>query len=89
MAEGRKKPRTVVGEVVSNKMEKTIVVQVARLVKHPQYGKYVKKYTRYFAHDERGEALEGDKVELVPARPLSKRKRWRLKAVLSRKGGAS
>ncbi len=89
MAEGRKKPRTVVGEVVSHKMNKTIVVQVGRLVKHPQYGKYVKSFTRYFAHDEREEALLGDKVELVPTRPLSKRKRWRLKAILSRKGGAS
>ena len=89
MVEARKKPRTVIGEVVSDKMDKTIVVLVARLVKHPQYGKYVKRYTRYFAHDERGEAKVGDKVELFPSRPLSKLKRWRLKAVLSRKGGAS
>ncbi len=89
MVEARKKPRTVIGEVVSDKMEKTIVVLVSRLVKHPQYGKYVKKYTRYFAHDERGEARVGDKVELLPARPLSKLKRWRLKAILSRKGGQS
>lgn len=89
MVEARKKPRTVIGKVVSDKMEKTIVVLVARLVKHPQYGKYVKKYTRYFAHDERGEAKVGDKVEILPTRPLSKLKRWRLKAVLSRKGGTS
>jgi small subunit ribosomal protein S17 len=64
-------------------MNKTIVVKSERMVKHPQYGKYVRRYTTYHAHDERNEAREGDIVELASTRPLSKLKRWRLVRVVT------
>ncbi len=73
---GQRKART--GTVVSNKMNKTVMVLVERLVKHPLYGKYVKKNTKYMAHDEKSECREGDKVKIVETRPLSKLKRWRV-----------
>jgi small subunit ribosomal protein S17 len=72
------------GTVVSDAMEKTITVQVMRLVKHPRYKKYVKRYTRLKAHDEKNEARVGDTVEVVYARPLSKTKHWRLGRILER-----
>lgn len=74
--------KTVVGRVVSNKMDKTISVEVERLVKHPQYGKFMRKYTVLKAHDEKDEAHTGDKVEIMETRPLSKSKRWRLLQIL-------
>lgn len=70
------------GKVVSNRMNKTIVVESERMVKHPQYGKYVRKYTTYHAHDEANEARPGDIVELAATRPISKTKRWRLVSVV-------
>ncbi len=79
-AERRK--RHLVGTVVSNKMDKTCVVQVTRRYRHPKYKKYVNERTRYKAHDEKNVAQIGDKVEIVEARPLSRDKRWRLQAVL-------
>ena len=79
--------QTVRGTVVSDKMQKTIVVQTERRVKHPRYGKYVRRFTTYYAHDEREEAMEGDSVELAFTRPLSKLKRWRLVRVVTRPGG--
>jgi small subunit ribosomal protein S17 len=79
--EGRK---TFVGIVHSNKMNKTIVVTVERLVKHAQYGKYIKRTTKLYAHDEGNQAGIGDKVLVMSTRPLSKTKRWRLIEVLER-----
>jgi small subunit ribosomal protein S17 len=76
--------RVLVGEVVSDKMDKTIVVQVMRRYRHPQYRKYVTEKVKYKAHDERNEAKIGDTVRIVESRPLSRDKRWRLQAVTER-----
>ena len=70
--------KTRVGKVVSNKMEKTVVVAIEDNVKHPDYGKIVKRTVKLHAHDENGECSIGDKVEVMETRPLSKTKRWRL-----------
>ncbi len=76
--------RTLVGEVVSNRMEKTISVMVGRQVEHPLYKKYIRRSTKLLAHDENNECNEGDVVEIEECRPLSKRKSWRLQKVLQR-----
>jgi small subunit ribosomal protein S17 len=76
--------RTLTGRVVSTKMQKTIAVEIERLIKHPQYGKYVRRTTKLLAHDENGESHEGDTVTIAPCRPLSRRKSWRLLAVVQR-----
>ena len=76
--------RVLVGQVVSDKMDKTIVVQVMRRYRHPQYRKYVTEKVKYKAHDERNEAKIGDTVRIVESRPLSRDKRWRLQAVTER-----
>jgi len=81
-AQGRRKE--VVGEVVSNKMQKTIVVQVIRKRAHPLYVRVVSKTKKFYAHDEKNVARVGDVVRLEEARPLSKLKRWRLKEVVRR-----
>ncbi len=81
-ARGQRK--TVEGFVVSSKMDKTITVRSERLVKHPLYGKYIRRATICRAHDERNEANEGDLVEIVHTRPLSKTKNWRLVKVVKR-----
>jgi small subunit ribosomal protein S17 len=73
---GRRK--TVSGVVTSNRMFKTITVKSEKLVKHPKYGKFVRRVTTYKAHDEENKANIGDKVEISETRPLSKTKRWRL-----------
>ena len=73
-----------VGKVTSNKMEKSIVVSVERKVKHPKYGKFVKKTTKFVAHDEKNECSIGDLVKIMETRPLSKSKRWRLVEVLEK-----
>jgi small subunit ribosomal protein S17 len=70
--------KTVNGVVTSNKMFKTITVKSEKLVKHPKYGKFVKRVTTYKAHDEENKASIGNKVEIAETRPLSKIKRWRL-----------
>ena len=75
--------RTVVGEVVSNKMDKTIAVIVERRVEHPIYKKYVRKSTKLLAHDENNECNEGDTVAIQECRPLSKSKAWKLHKVLA------
>ncbi len=72
------------GIVVSNKMDKTITVSVERRVKHPEYGKIVRKTTKLTVHDEKNECNEGDKVKIMETRPLSKNKRWRLVEVIER-----
>ena len=76
----------VVGLVVSDKMQKTITVQVTRLEKHSKYKKYLRRHTKFYAHDEKREAKVGDTVEIVETRPTSKLKRWRLLKVLVRAG---
>ena len=76
--------RTIQGRVVSNKMDKTITVLVERKVKHPVYGKFVKKSTKLHAHDESNECNEGDVVTITACRPLSKSKKWKLEAIVER-----
>jgi small subunit ribosomal protein S17 len=73
-----------IGVVTSDKMEKSIVVSVLRKVKHPKYGKFVKKTTKFVAHDEKNECKVGDTVLIMETRPLSKTKNWRLKEVIER-----
>jgi len=82
---GRKSVKTVSGVVVSTKMQKTVSVEVMRLEKHTRYKKFVRRKTRYKAHDEKEEAKRGDLVRIAQTRPLSKTKRWRLVEVISRK----
>jgi small subunit ribosomal protein S17 len=72
------------GVVSSNKMDKTVTVAVERKVKHPIYGKFVKKTTRFHAHDEKNECSIGDVVKIMETRPLSKTKRWRLVEVIEK-----
>jgi small subunit ribosomal protein S17 len=76
--------KTRVGVVSSNKMEKTISVTVQRRLRHPIYGKYVQKSTKFIAHDEKNECSIGDLVRIMETRPLSKRKRWRLVEILEK-----
>lgn len=73
-----------IGVVVSNKMDKSIVVAVARKEKHPIYGKFVKKTTKFVAHDEKNECSVGDTVRIMETRPLSKTKNWRLVAIVEK-----
>jgi small subunit ribosomal protein S17 len=73
-----------IGVVTSDKMEKSIVVSVERKVKHPKYGKFVKKNTKFVAHDENNDCNEGDTVRIMETRPLSKNKNWRLVDIVER-----
>ncbi|MBQ4311541.1 MAG: 30S ribosomal protein S17 [Oscillospiraceae bacterium] len=84
MAEARNLRKTRVGKVVSNKMDKTIVVAIADNVKHPLYKKIVKRTIRLKAHDENNECNIGDRVEIMETRPLSKDKRWRLVNIIEK-----
>ncbi|MGB5063653.1 MAG: 30S ribosomal protein S17 [Candidatus Competibacter sp.] len=70
--------RTLTGRVTSNKMDKTITVAIERLVKHPVYGKYIRRTTKLHAHDEHNQCREGDMVDIKQCRPLSKSKSWML-----------
>ena len=74
----------MVGEVASSRMNKTVIVVVERLVKHPLYQKYLRKKARYKAHDEKNECRAGDRVLLMETRPLSREKRWRVKQILEK-----
>jgi small subunit ribosomal protein S17 len=76
--------RLLTGKVVSNKMDKTIAVSVERLVKHPMYGKYIRRTTKLLAHDANNECKEGDTVSIKPCRPMSRRKSWMLVRVVER-----
>lgn len=76
--------KTRIGVVSSNKMDKTILVAVQRRLKHPLYGKFVKKTTKYMTHDEKNECTVGDVVRIMETRPLSKNKRWRLVEVIEK-----
>jgi small subunit ribosomal protein S17 len=83
----RAKRKERVGEVIANKMAKTIVVQVERRFPHPRFKKIVTGYKKLYAHDEKGEAKVGDRVRLEETRPLSKTKRWRLVAIVQHGSG--
>jgi len=83
--EARRRRKTRVGEVVSDKMDKTCVVAVTRLVRHALYGRFVKKTSKFKVHDEKNECRVGDVVRIMETRPISKDKRWRLVEVM-RKG---
>jgi small subunit ribosomal protein S17 len=74
--------KTIEGTVVSDKMDKTVVVESSRLVKHPVYKKLIKRRTRHKAHDEKNQCKIGDKVLIVETRPLSKNKRWRVREIV-------
>ena len=76
--------KTKVGVVTSNKMDKSITISVQRRLRHPMYGKFVKKSTKFMAHDEKHECNEGDTVRIMETRPLSKSKRWRLVEIVER-----
>ena len=73
-----------IGVVTSNKMEKSIVVSIQRKVKHPLYGKFLKKTSKFVAHDEENSCNEGDTVSIMETRPLSKNKNWRLTEIIER-----
>ncbi|HEX6993834.1 MAG TPA: 30S ribosomal protein S17 [Gammaproteobacteria bacterium] len=81
---GQKTARTVVGRVVSDKMNKSVTVAVERLIKHPVYGKYIRRTTKIMAHDEDNACRTGDTVAIAECRPLSKRKSWRVVEIVSR-----
>ena len=80
----RKLRKERIGIVTSNKMEKSIVVSIERRVKHPLYGKFVKKTSKFVAHDQENTCNEGDTVKIMETRPLSKSKNWRLVEILER-----
>ena len=82
VSRGLRKERT--GRVVSNKMDKSVVVAVERKVKHEKYGKFIKKTTKFMAHDEKNECGVGDLVTISETRPMSKNKNWRLKTILEK-----
>jgi small subunit ribosomal protein S17 len=81
---GRGNLKRVIGKVSSAKMEKTRVVAVTEFFRHAKYGKYIKRTQKFHVHDEKNDSKEGDKVEIIETRPLSKTKRWRLVTVLER-----
>ena len=76
--------RPTIGRVVSNKMQKSVTVSIERLVKHPAYGKFIRRTTKVTAHDEEGTCRAGDTVAIVECRPISKRKSWRVVEIVER-----
>lgn len=76
--------RLIEGKVLSNKMQKTVVVEVTSMVRHPKYGKYFKRYKKFKAHDESNDCKVGDRVQLIESRPISKEKRFRVQKVVER-----
>jgi small subunit ribosomal protein S17 len=80
----RKRRKTKVGRVVSNKMQKTIVVAIDRLLRHPRYNRVIKRTSKLYAHDDKNQCQIGDKVKVMETRPLSKLKRWRVVEVLKK-----
>mgnify|MGYP000347475508 CR=1 FL=1 len=80
----REMKRQVVGVVVSNKMDKTVVVAVERTVKHPMYQKYIKRRTKFAAHDEQNSCQIGDKVMITESRPISRSKHWRVSKIVEK-----
>ena len=85
MEETRRLHKIMTGVVVSDKMDKTVVVLVNRLIKHPVYKKYIRRRAKFMAHDEQNSARMGDTVEIIESRPLSRLKRWRLTRILERR----
>ncbi len=79
-----KNKKEIVGVVTSSKMDKSITVLVERRLKHPIYGKYIRKSKKFMAHDETNDCNEGDKVRIIESRPLSRRKRWNLVEIIER-----
>ena len=84
METSRGKRRSQKGIVLKNSMDKSVVVSVERIVKHPLYGKYLKRSVKYMAHDEKSECNVGDKVTIVESRPLSRMKRWRVSEIVEK-----
>lgn len=84
MTERTTRRKVFVGKVVSNKMDKTVAVEITRQFPHPLYGKYVMRKSKFLAHDEKNECKIGDVVEIMETRPLSRRKRWRVVKILER-----
>ncbi len=82
----RHKRKELTGQVVSDAMDKTIVVRVERRARHPVYGKYLRLFSKFYAHDERNAAKRGDQVRIVETRPLSRLKRWRLVEIVPARG---
>ena len=85
MTQSRSLPRSLTGKVVSNKMQKTVVVEVVRIERHSLYGKVMRKKTKMKAHDEVNQCQIGDQVEIVYARPLSKSKHWRVANIVNKR----
>jgi small subunit ribosomal protein S17 len=79
-----KKRKSYIGQVVSDKMDKTVVLAVTRRISHPQYGKTMKRTTKFKAHDEKNECKVGDKVRFIETRPLSKEKRWKVLEIIEK-----
>lgn len=84
MAEVKDNRKRLIGNVLKARMDKTVVVAVERLTKHPLYGKFIKKRVKYTAHDEKNECGAGDRVMIVQTRPISKMKRWSIKEILEK-----
>ncbi|MGB5625646.1 MAG: 30S ribosomal protein S17 [Woeseiaceae bacterium] len=84
MSEDKKAQRTLVGRVVSDKMDKTVSVAIERLIKHPVYGKYIRRTTKVLAHDASNECKSGDRVAIAESRPISKNKSWSVVNVVER-----
>jgi small subunit ribosomal protein S17 len=84
MSEVKKEQRTMTGRVVSDKMDKTVSVAIERLIKHPVYGKYIRRTSKLMAHDENNECKAGDVVQIAEGRPISKNKSWSVVNVIER-----
>jgi small subunit ribosomal protein S17 len=84
MSEEKKAARTIMGRVVSDKMDKTVSVAIERLIKHPVYGKYIRRTTKVMAHDANNECKPGDRVSISECRPISKNKSWSVVSVVER-----
>lgn len=88
VATDEKSQRTVVGRVVSNKMDKSVSVAIERLIKHPMYGKYIRRTSKVMAHDANNECNEGDRVAISECRPISKNKSWTVVNIIERSAGS-
>ncbi len=86
MSSSVEKVRTITGKVVSTKMDKTITILVERMVRHPVYGKYIRRSSKMMAHDENNRCKEGDTVSVVSCRPMSKNKTWTLHEIINSAG---
>jgi small subunit ribosomal protein S17 len=87
MEQGKSKKKRLVGSVISDKMDKTVVVSVERMVRHSRYGKVVRRVKKYKAHDEANACQIGDMVRIVESRPLSRQKRWVVEQIIRRSAG--